>query len=221
MACRGTRDWMLRGLGERSPDLHTVGPNAVPWLYPLGSLVQRKPDEKRTPLHQSFTRVIATNDIWTTDRLSAAGMIDGGRCRACGAPASCHHRCWDCPARYLSRHVHGFESCLRAATAKDAALNPLWTRALVPDSTRCLPPPSSTNSIWTVKPPAINIGPLGVVYQFADCAFGDGSGVTPFDDRSTRCGFGGVQVSIRNGITRVVACLLPLPPWADPVDPCG
>ena len=121
---------MLRGLVRRSPDLQCFGPDVVPWLYPLKALVQKKSDDNWTPLHQSFTRVIATGDIWTADRLERAGFIEGDKCRACGALASAHHRGWSCPARFWFRQNYGFENFLSDACKKGRIVIP-YGRALL------------------------------------------------------------------------------------------
>ena len=103
---------------------------------------------------------------------------------------------------------YGSESFLSAACKKRPGCNPLWMRALVPDPTRCLPRPSNSNNMWTVVAPSFgDVSAHGVVHRFTSSAYGDGSWATPCE-RSTRCGFGVVQVLIRRGFTRVISCLL-------------
>jgi len=110
-----------------------------------------------------------------------------------------------CIARKGTRDHCDLDNVFAAAEATADVAPPLWTRGIVPDPTRAFLPPSSKPPTWTVLHPVLGA-------KFTGSAFGDGSGVTPSVERSTRCGYGVVQLSFSRGMPQVVACALgPLP----------
>ena len=104
--------------------LRNLGPGTAPWMYPLQALVNRKTCEDSSSLHQSFARVIASGGLGTADRLADAGLIEGRQCRACGQPASLHHR-FECPVITECRDHYDTPTLFAAASATNARVKPL------------------------------------------------------------------------------------------------
>ena len=185
-------------------NLRAFGPAAVPWLLPLRDLVSCRPTASWTPLNQAITRTFVADGMWSPMRRFEAGYIDDGRCLLCGEPCTYFHRAFECSGRTSWRERYAMPAGIFDAALADRSL-PLWTHALVADPTRALPPPSTAPPRWTVLP-ASGVG------RFTGSAFGDGSGVQPFCERTRRCGFGVVQVGWVDDSWIVIACLVgPLP----------
>ena len=167
-------------------------------------LVDTKPSQSWTPLHQSMLRCCVAGGQWPAERLHGAGLIENPECFLCGRKGTSFHRGYQCPGGHEFRYNYGLIDGTIAA-AKQTEDNQLWTRAVVPDSMHRLPPPSFDGPEWSVKP---QDGSL----QFTGHGFGDGSGVSPFGPKSTRCGYSVVQVEMKRGAYQLRCCLLgPLP----------
>ena len=201
---RSVERHLLRKTTETHPTLRNLGPGAVPWVLPLKRLIDQKTTASWTPLHQSLLRCAVADGLWTAERLHKAGIVDSGDCYVCGAPGTVFHRLCACPARFHFCYNYGLPDGL-LRNARSSVENPLWTRALVADPTRQLPPPSDSLPEWTVLQE-------NGLKQFDGPGFGDGSGVSPFGGDSTRCGFSVVQTKGGNGSFSLAVCLLgPLP----------
>ena len=204
LADRATETAVLRQAVANDADLRVLGPQAVPWMLPLRRLVSQKPNENWNPLHQSMLRCCVARGLWPPQRLKDAGIIEDGSCYLCGGPGTVFHRVVHCPGRHSFRYNYGLpENTLTLARASPA--DPLWTRAIVPDPTRLLPPPTDLDPTWTVLPSDGR-------KVFTAEGFGDGSGVSPFGPASARCGFAVIQIRRQNGMYVLDRCLVgPLP----------
>ena len=204
LADRATETAILKHTVANDNDLRSLGPHAVPWMLPLRRLVAQKPKENWTPLNQSMLRCCNAKGQWPPQRLKDANLIDNGDCYLCGGPGTTHHRAFSCPGRHDFRYNYGLpEHTVRLA--RENAEDPLWTRAVAPDPTADLPPPSVLGPTWTVLPRSGK-------KSFNGHGFGDGSGVSPFGPNTTRCGYAVVQIMMHKEEFVLSRCLVgPLP----------
>ena len=77
-----------------------------------------------------LVKAVATNAIWTNERLKDAGYDTDGQCPLCSSQDSLHHRLWCCTAVEAER-LKACPAWLVHEARQDLS-NPLWSRGIFP-----------------------------------------------------------------------------------------
>ena len=123
-----------RNLATRKEGGHRRGLDKVgtPWLEPLEGLMNQLP-EYGLAMTRAAGGSCAPADVYQDERRL---------CTACGVPCTVQHRDHACILRMMWRQQYNLgKSCIEDHL--NWPQSSLWSRGLIPDPTRSLPPPSA------------------------------------------------------------------------------
>ena len=139
---------------------------------------------------------VATDAVWTKQRLCDHGLAVDGICIKCSRGAdTVHHRAWTCTSLADIRQKHATPEQIRRARANPASL--LWTRGWLPSAAELAPAPSDLELRgWSPVGGEEELTEgLGVwAGLMTGYVFIDGSADTPEDRRRRRAGWSCVEV---------------------------
>ncbi len=171
------------------------------WMAPVHRFIGSKGTH---PAAKAAFRRAFAGGFWTRSRRVAAGIGDDCTCELCGHHLDdLYHRCWECEAIKELREKHTSQE-MRDAAARARRDDPRWTRGLISNPCRTVPPPRRDyGEKWFFAP--------GVPTEqfFGGTVYTDESALNPQCPDVRRAGWAVVQIDAKGAVMKAVYGHLP------------